>query len=152
MTHVVAIIGSRDWPDPERVRDFVRKLAAKYPDATVISGGAYGVDQAAEETAQDEGLGVLSCRVNRDHQCELVWNERADYLLGKVALGYIELLLEGNFATARDALLHRNTVIVQCANHVVAFWKPQSRGTLHAINHAHKIKRPVHIYKPEDQA
>lgn len=150
MTHVVAIIGSRDWPDLEQVRGFVRKLATKYPDATVISGGAHGVDQAAEQQAQDEGLGVLSCRVGQDHQCELVYNERADYLLGKVALGYIELLLEGNHATHKDALLHRNTIIVQCANHVVAFWKPQSRGTLHAINHAHSLKRPVHIYKPED--
>lgn len=152
MSHVVAIIGSRDWPDPERVRDFVRKLATKYPDSTIISGGAHGVDRAAEETAQDAGLGVLSCRVNQDHHCELVWNERADYLLGKVALRYIELLLEGDFNTHKQALLHRNTVIVQCADHVVAFWKPQSRGTLHAINHAHSLKRPVFIYRPEDQA
>jgi predicted Rossmann fold nucleotide-binding protein DprA/Smf involved in DNA uptake len=41
----VAIIGSRDYPDLERVRAYVRRL----PTGTVfISGGARGVDSAAE--------------------------------------------------------------------------------------------------------
>lgn len=153
MTLVVAIIGSRDWPHLDRVRSFTESLARKHPDATIISGGAYGVDRAAEETADTLGLGVLSCRPierNGSHTNELVHNARADYLLGKVALGYIELLLDEQFSTFAAAAKHRNTIIVQNADHVVAFWTRFSRGTLHAINHAHKLKRPVHIYHPED--
>lgn len=153
MSHVVAIIGSRDWPDPERVRDFVRKLATKYPDSTIISGGAHGVDRAAEEEAQAAGLGVISLRpvdAKPRYYAELVSNERARYLLGQPALDYIAVVLEGDKDSYADACKHRNTVIVQMANHVVAFWKPQSRGTLHAINHAHSLKRPVFIYRPED--
>jgi predicted Rossmann fold nucleotide-binding protein DprA/Smf involved in DNA uptake len=146
--HVVAIIGSRDWKHLDQVRAFVSKLAAKYPDAIVISGGAAGVDRAAEEQADASGLGVLSCQVIAE-QCELVHNERAHYLLGQVALDYITLLLQEDHANAKAALLHRNTVIVQSATHVVAFWNRWSTGTLHAINHAHKLKRPVTIYHPD---
>lgn len=55
----VAIVGSREYPDLELVRQFVRKLAAKYPRATVVSGGAQGVDQAAEAQAGRLGLKTL---------------------------------------------------------------------------------------------
>lgn len=48
----VAIVGSRDYPHLEQVRQFVRALAQKYPQAEIVSGGARGVDQ----TAQDEGI------------------------------------------------------------------------------------------------
>lgn len=144
---IVAIIGSRDWPDLQRVRTFVTNIAAKYPEAIVISGGCYGVDRTAEEAANKAALGVISCRVT-NNKCELVFNERAHFILGEIGLNYIDALLEGDFTTAKAALLHRNTVIVQCADQVVAFWKPQSRGTWHAINHAHQLKRPVHIYRP----
>lgn len=151
---VVAIIGSRDWPDLQRVRTFVTHLAAKYPDAIVISGGAYGTDRAAEEAADEAALGVISLRpvehTETKYTCELVANERARYILGQVALDYITVLLEGEWTTYAKACFFRNTIIVQCADQVVAFWKPQSRGTLHAINHAHQLKRPVHIYRPEE--
>lgn len=55
----VAIVGSREYPDLELVRQFVRRLAAKYPEATLVSGGAQGVDQAAEAEAQRVGLKTL---------------------------------------------------------------------------------------------
>lgn len=58
----VAIVGSRDWPEPERVRAFVAELAKRYPNATVISGGARGVDQEAEQAARLCALEVVSYR------------------------------------------------------------------------------------------
>ncbi len=155
MTLIVAIIGSRDWPDLPRVRTYTERIAAKHPDATIISGGAYGVDRAAEETADTLGLGVISLRpvdTNRTYTCELIHNERARYILGQVPLDYINVLLDPTLEhpTYGAACKHRNTIIVQNADHVVAFWTRFSRGTLHAINHAHSIRRPVHIYHPED--
>ena len=49
----VAIVGSRDYPDPEAVRTYVRSLPK---DTTVISGGARGVDSWAVEEAIKAGL------------------------------------------------------------------------------------------------
>lgn len=46
----VAVVGSRGFPDLERVRAFVRSLP---PGTTVISGGARGVDRVAEECARE---------------------------------------------------------------------------------------------------
>jgi hypothetical protein len=55
----VAIVGSRNYPHPESVIRFVEQLAAKYPDAIVVSGGARGVDSIAEEAAERSGLSTL---------------------------------------------------------------------------------------------
>lgn len=49
----VAVIGSRDFPDMDRVREFVNSLE----DGTVIvSGGARGVDRVAETAARARNL------------------------------------------------------------------------------------------------
>ena len=51
----VAIIGSRGYPQLSQVRAYVEKLPA---DTTVVSGGARGVDTAAEISARLRGLAV----------------------------------------------------------------------------------------------
>lgn len=49
----IAVVGSRKWTDLARVR----KLVMELPKGTVIiSGGAQGVDQAAEKAARAAGL------------------------------------------------------------------------------------------------
>lgn len=49
----VAIIGSRSYPDLAAVREYVRGLPA---GASVISGGAWGVDDVAVTEARLRGL------------------------------------------------------------------------------------------------
>jgi hypothetical protein len=49
----VAIVGSRDFPNADTVSVFVRSLPA---GTVVVSGGARGVDQWAEEAAKARGL------------------------------------------------------------------------------------------------
>ncbi len=51
----VAIVGSRTWPDAERIRRYVWSLPM---DTIVVTGGAKGVDSIAEATATERGLGV----------------------------------------------------------------------------------------------
>lgn len=52
----VAIVGSRDFPDLPAVTQYVMNL----PDETVVvSGGARGVDKAAEIAARQRDLSVL---------------------------------------------------------------------------------------------
>jgi len=53
----VAIVGSRHYPNLERVRKYVRKLS---PNDTIVSGGAKGVDQTAEDEARKLGMEVIS--------------------------------------------------------------------------------------------
>lgn len=48
-----AIVGSRTWPIPRAVINYVNNLP---PDSMVISGGALGVDVIATQTAQIRGL------------------------------------------------------------------------------------------------
>lgn len=45
----LAIVGSRDYPSLDLVREFVRSLR---PDTVVVSGGARGVDRVAVDEAQ----------------------------------------------------------------------------------------------------
>ena len=49
----VGIVGSRHFPDLERVAGYVRGLPA---DASVVTGSASGVDAAASRVARERGL------------------------------------------------------------------------------------------------
>lgn len=56
IARAVAVVGSRDYPDLEGVRAFVRSLPA---GTTLVSGGARGVDSAAAEAARERGIPVV---------------------------------------------------------------------------------------------
>src|SRR6185312_15053079 len=56
MSEKVAIVGSRDYPDLAQVRAYVASLPA---DTIIVSGGARGVDTAAEEAARAQHLQVV---------------------------------------------------------------------------------------------
>jgi len=49
----IAIVGSRGFPNLDQVHEYVRSLP---PDTIIISGGARGVDRAAEYEAKRIGL------------------------------------------------------------------------------------------------
>jgi hypothetical protein len=57
----IAIVGSRNFADLDRVRRFVRELPG---DVTVLSGGARGVDRCAVVTARARGLRTLEFLAN----------------------------------------------------------------------------------------
>ena len=59
MSNRIAIVGSRGYSNLEAVRRFVRSLPR---DAIVISGGAPGVDRAAEREAKKLGLALIVYR------------------------------------------------------------------------------------------
>ncbi len=62
-SHRVAVVGSRDWLELDKVTKFVKSL----PDNTIIvSGGARGVDRVAEEAAVKHGLKVRVFEANWD--------------------------------------------------------------------------------------
>ncbi|UOF77581.1 hypothetical protein [Caudoviricetes sp.] len=105
----LAIIGSRDYLDLEYVRTFVGFLPA---NVVVVTGGARGVDSAAESAARERGLAV---------EIHLPDYER----FGR-----------------RGAPMRRNADIVSSANAVLAFWDGKSSGTQKALAMAEKAGKP----------
>jgi predicted Rossmann fold nucleotide-binding protein DprA/Smf involved in DNA uptake len=60
----VAVVGSRTYWNLKAVRDFVAQLPE---GCTVISGGAKGVDQTAEQTARAKGIPVQTYPADWHH-------------------------------------------------------------------------------------
>jgi predicted Rossmann fold nucleotide-binding protein DprA/Smf involved in DNA uptake len=137
----VAIVGSRDYPDLERVRRHVKALAKKHPDAWIISGGARGVDREAEMAAEEFGLRVKSYRPFESQRGDFgisIWMSHDD--------GNPFEVVSERFPSYGAAAFFRNGLIVESADVVVAFHANGSRGTADSIRRARKLKRPVFIY------
>lgn len=113
----VAIVGSRNYPDLEVVRRYVKRLPA---DAIVISGGARGVDTAAVATAIICGL----------------WHH--------VFEPDQKLIQSAGFAAAAHA---RNRKIAEACEKVVAFSYSHSRGTASTVRFAKQLGRLVEVYE-----
>ena len=122
---VVAIIGSREWTDVDRIEAFINALPS---NTVVITGGWWdnlkhqmtptrGVDRIAAEYARNRGFTVV-----------LVG---ADYAKHGKSAGFI-----------------RNPVIVGLATRVVVFWDGASRGTKNSIDHATRLGKPTEVIRP----
>jgi len=81
----VAIVGSRNYPNLERVRKYVRKLS---PNDTIVSGGAKGVDQTAEDEARKQGLKVISVTPEWDK-----WGKRAGLVRNDMIVGMADCVV-----------------------------------------------------------
>lgn len=147
----VAICGSRDWSDLDHVRRFVEALAAKYPGAIVFSGGARGVDETAEEAAQNCGLAVVSYRPVRVAECEEAecWTVRI-HATGAAAEVWVRekrSVPAPTFGSFRMAAFFRNFWLAEDGEQIVAFQRNGSRGTQNTIDNARSLNRPVHVYR-----
>ncbi len=115
----IAIVGSRDYPDLDKVIAKVQHLKELYQDdLVIISGGARGVDMTAQKEA--ERLGIQTQIFPAD------WDR-----LGKQA-GMI-----------------RNYDIVKACDKVIAFWDGISKGTLGTMNIARRQNKEVTVVLPE---
>lgn len=119
MIRRVAVVGSRAWPDLWIVTAFVSTLE---PGTVVVSGGADGVDSAAERAAKEFGLETEILRP--------VWYR--------------------NGALDRGAGFRRNKTIVDRSTEVHAFVYNQSRGTLNTVQWAKVLGKPVKVYTLND--
>ena len=71
----IAIIGSRNFPDEQKVYEFVASLPM---GTSIVSGGAEGVDSWAASEARTRGLGVITYEPNYElhgRRAPLVRNE-----------------------------------------------------------------------------
>jgi predicted Rossmann fold nucleotide-binding protein DprA/Smf involved in DNA uptake len=141
----IAIVGSREYPYLDDVKRLVQMIAEDdkvEPGFAIISGGARGVDETAEQEANRLGLQVISFRVC---QIELDGYGVEEWHFGRET--YIRVMRERPvWADYESALLYRNSVIVEHADRVVAFRAAFSRGTSLAMDFAHANKRPLREY------
>jgi hypothetical protein len=118
----VAIVGSRGYPNPRAVGDYVRGLPA---DAIVVSGACpNSPDEWAERAARARGLKVWSFPVDTIGLPEDGDERRIEF--GKRAYA-------------------RNAKIVAACDRVVAFHDGQSPGTRNTINLARRHGKPVEV-------
>lgn len=113
----IAIVGSRGYPDMDAVKAFVNSLP---PDTIIISGGAMGVDQVAENTARERGFTVISIL--------------PDYAAFPGRLRY--------------APIARNRTIVEQADAVVVFWDGFSKGSESVIRFCRERGVPCEVRHP----
>ncbi|MCK5557363.1 MAG: hypothetical protein KAJ01_03230 [Candidatus Hydrogenedentes bacterium] len=122
MLKKLAIVGSRNYPDLDAVRAYVKLLPK---GLIVISGGAEGVDQAAQNAAGDRAISTE-----------------------------VYAIVEVKDVPEKMWPLARNETIVKKCDKLIAFWDMDSRGTLHAIRLALmdgkllKIVTPFGILRP----
>ena len=114
----VGIVGSRRWKDRSAIESLVNTLP---PYATVVSGGARGVDSWAVEGARARGLLVK------------------EFLPDLPSNG-------GHPSEYTQAYYARNRQIAEYADVIYAFVAPDRKGgTENTIKHANEIGTPVNI-------
>lgn len=126
---IVAIIGSREYPDLNEVRDFVRSL----PMSTVVVTGAWWDAAGHQEWKANPTRGVdrVAAFEAKRHGCQVIL-----------------VPADGNGPYGKSAGLRRNPVIIDVAHRVVAFWDGQSGGTLAGIKYAQGQSKPCEVRRP----
>ena len=108
----VAIVGSRDYP---RLEDVARFVALLPDNAVVISGGARGVDTAAEQAARARGLEVVVFPAD--------WNthgKQAGYLRNKDIVNACDWLAAFHYNASRGTA-HSIELARKAGKHVIAY-------------------------------
>jgi hypothetical protein len=109
----VAIVGSRHFGEPDRVTEYINGLP---PRASIITGGASGVDAAVTKAARTRGLPVQVMPASFD--------EMGD-------------------ATRSAA---RNQRLIDACDVLVAFWDGASEGTRVTVERALDSGKEVHVF------
>jgi hypothetical protein len=138
MTERIAIVGARKHPDLDFVRAHVRGLPG---DATVVSGGADGVDITATKEAREVGLSTLEYVPMRDGT---IWVVKSH--AGSPPTRSAQIALPPG-TSMRDALIFRNTWIVVVCHRGVSFPDGTRGGTIDTETQAKRFRRPWKVMR-----
>ena len=113
----IAIVGSRNFHDYEKVKDFINRWKDYYKVTIdcIVSGGAKGADSLGEKYAHEFGINVVKFLPD--------WNK-----YGKSA-GFI-----------------RNVDIINNCDVCFAFWDGKSSGTKHDLDLCKEKNKPCYVY------
>jgi predicted Rossmann fold nucleotide-binding protein DprA/Smf involved in DNA uptake len=123
----IAIVGSREFPKLEMVAAFVDDLPA---GTVVISGGARGVDTAAEMRARERGLEVMSFPADWDK-----YGKSAGYRRNKDIVAAADKVVCFHDGASRGALHSANLARGTGKPLYMITWKPSdAHPTIELIN------------------
>ena len=139
----VAVVGSRKGADLHAVRSFLDRLHRKSPDTVVVSGGAAGVDTAAEQHWLGLGGRVISFRPYASTP-ECFWVQELGLVPPfRTEKPYARFHREPSWATYNGALFWRNKLIAAKCNRMVWFMaEPPTAGTMLARDCADAEGKP----------
>jgi hypothetical protein len=132
----VAVIGSRSFNDYNSMYFTLNKIHIEQapPDrfgaiTEIISGGAKGADKLAERAAKALGIKLTIF--------EAKWDDMTEPCKKKI----------NKFGKEYNALagFNRNSLIIENADLIIAFWDGESSGTKDSIDKAKKLKKKVMI-------
>jgi DNA processing protein len=140
----VAVVGTRKPSDPALA--FTRKLAAVLSSrgATVVSGGAEGIDAAAHEGALGHGASTV---VVAPSSFDRPYPETHGPLFERIVSGGGAMLseYEHGVAARRHVFFARNALLVACATLVVVVESPLRSGARNAASWARRLGRPLWV-------
>lgn len=134
LVSVVAIVGSRGYPNRDHVRRVVKSLADRGP-VQIISGGAPGVDTFARDACRS--LGFHFCQEDPDPNG-----------LAHLPLPHHFFEFRADWSKGRGAGFDRNSEIVRHSERVIAFLAPgtPTPGTSDTIAKARAAGLPVSVF------
>lgn len=138
------IVGGRKYPEIKKVETYVRGLKP----LAIVSGGAVGVDQAAEWICMYLGGSTISYRPVEYPEDSGRFRIVKFEFAGTENLG--EQWYGQEFKSYGQACFVRNTMIVADSSKVVAFWDGVSKGTRHSIDLALKQGKNLEVIFPNE--
>lgn len=144
----IGIVGSRDHSSFVEVGHLVRRLAAKYPDATIISGHCRGVDQWAANAAKGFKLATVEYPVYKAGpgywiQKLMSWPDGGAVMSPQCN----NRTLEGYYPSFGRAAAVRNERIAREADVLIALWDGVSSGTKMTLDFAHTHDTFALVYR-----
>lgn len=124
----LAVIGSRDFEDKEKLFSILDKIDDKHKIECIVSGGAEGADSLGNEWAKERGKSAVIFYPN--------WHPKGP--------GGQRMFFKG-------AGFKRNIQIVDFADNIIAFWDGVSKGTQNTLELCKKKEKPFHIVKFESK-
>jgi DNA recombination-mediator protein A len=116
----VGIVGSRDYPELDRVGKLVELL---HPDVYVISGGARGVDQEARLMAMTHHRHLIEITVQGERYVESLFERNTVIVLGSdVVCAFWDGESNGTADTIRKAMHLSGKVIVALPGESPQVW------------------------------
>lgn len=120
---------------------FVNDLWAKHPDTILVSGGAPGVDKAAEQKWVELGGQVISLRP-KQLGLENYGIERWE--IGGPSPRVFDLIDHPTFADYKSACLYRDMLMAEMSDRTVAFFRKfKSPGAAFTAEHAKNCDKYV---------
>lgn len=133
--HKIAVVGSRTYPVPTEVW-----LEMSLEDKAIASK----LGRNAVEKFVGYMSPITNTLISGGARGVDTWAaEKAN----EMGMRVVEIRANWN-KYGKGAGFKRNKEIVMAAHEVVAFWDGTSRGTLHTINTAHKLKIPYVMFNP----